>query len=154
MTPGTTDSIFGMTTFSLLKKVWDYGDAPLPYPTTVEESGAAHVPVGPTLGQLRDSEPNGDHHAIALGDDEHDLADEDGVIGVNDQPSQVKPVRVAVLNFNPIVPGSGGKTLSQYFHWSDPRELANQYIIALFMMPATTRSVCYSKAGRISMTSL
>jgi hypothetical protein len=49
----------------------DFGDAPAPYPTTIDENGAQHVPVGPKLGALRDTETDALH-----GDDD---ADDDGV---------------------------------------------------------------------------
>ncbi|MFV2070207.1 MAG: FG-GAP repeat domain-containing protein, partial [Pirellulales bacterium] len=53
----------------------DFGDAPLPYPTTLAEGGAAHEATGPTLGATRDSEADGRHSPAA----DADGADEDGV---------------------------------------------------------------------------
>jgi hypothetical protein len=47
------------------------------------------------------------------------------------RPQRPMIKHVLVLNFNPIVPSSGGQTLSEYFHWSDPRVLAQQYIDAI-----------------------
>jgi VCBS repeat-containing protein len=58
----------------------DFGDAPLPYPTTIAENGAQHVAVGPTLGSQRDTEANGIHSTTANGDDTTgNPDDEDGV---------------------------------------------------------------------------
>ncbi|MCX6305012.1 MAG: GEVED domain-containing protein [Bacteroidetes bacterium] len=60
---------------------YDYGDAPAPYPA-VYPNGARHVvdPLSPLhLGNLIDEETNGQPEANALGDDQHGLADEDGV---------------------------------------------------------------------------
>jgi len=59
----------------------DFGDAPeLPYPTLLP-MGANHVIVpGIFLGNLIDSEPNGQPHPGAQGDDLNNLDDEDGVI--------------------------------------------------------------------------
>jgi len=55
----------------------DFGDAPLPYPTTLAEGGAEHViTVGaPKLGATVDTESDGTHSAAA----DADGADEDGV---------------------------------------------------------------------------
>ena len=57
----------------------DYGDAPDTYGTSYGTNGARHVPTGPTLGALRDSELNGSPNAAADGDDIADDDDEDGV---------------------------------------------------------------------------
>ena len=55
----------------------DFGDAPLPYPTTQAEGGAEHdITVGaPKLGATVDSEADGVHSAAA----DADGADDDGV---------------------------------------------------------------------------
>jgi hypothetical protein len=53
----------------------DFGDAPLPYPTTLAENGARHTASGLTLGVTRDAESDGTHSAAA----DADGADEDGV---------------------------------------------------------------------------
>ncbi len=59
----------------------DWGDAPDPtYPTLAANNGANHLIVpGFQLGRLIDSEGNGIPDANALGDDNNNLADEDGV---------------------------------------------------------------------------
>ncbi len=53
----------------------DFGDAPLPYPTTLAEDGARDTATGLTLGLTRDTEADGTHSAAA----DADGADEDGV---------------------------------------------------------------------------
>ncbi len=55
----------------------DFGDAPLPYPTTQAEGGAEHdITIGaPKLGATVDSEADGVHSAAA----DADGADDDGV---------------------------------------------------------------------------
>ena len=57
----------------------DFGDAPLPYPTTILENGARHQPLGPKLGANRDSEADGVHSLAANADDTTGSNDEDGV---------------------------------------------------------------------------
>ncbi len=59
----------------------DFGDAPdAPYPTLMIRDGARHVRVpGVHLGSLIDVEPDGRPDPDALGDDNHNLSDEDGV---------------------------------------------------------------------------
>ncbi|MCH7752292.1 MAG: hypothetical protein IH898_09085, partial [Planctomycetes bacterium] len=61
----------------------DFGDAPLPYPTTLAEGGAEHViTVGaPKLGATVDAESDGTHSASADADDTTGATpdDEDGV---------------------------------------------------------------------------
>ncbi len=59
--------------------VAEFGDAPLPYPTTIADNGASHVPVGPQLGANRDSELDGIPSPGANGDDNGGTSDEDGV---------------------------------------------------------------------------
>jgi hypothetical protein len=57
----------------------DFGDAPGPYATTHTANGAGHFASGPTLGSLRDEEPNGQPTNGASGDDAAGVSDEDGV---------------------------------------------------------------------------
>jgi hypothetical protein len=54
---------------------FDFGDAPSPYPTTLADNGARHEPTGPTLGDTRDAELDGQPTATAAGDGN----DDDGV---------------------------------------------------------------------------
>ncbi len=60
----------------------DFGDAPLPYPTLINDGGAAHglAEIGPYLGRNRpDYEEDGIPDPNGLGDDMNDLDDEDGL---------------------------------------------------------------------------
>jgi hypothetical protein len=59
---------------------FDFGDAPSTYPVVLP-NGARHliVPNFHLGGQITDSETNGLPHALALGDDLNNIADEDGV---------------------------------------------------------------------------
>ncbi len=60
---------------------YDWGDAPDPsYPTLATNNGANHLMDGVTfLGALVDAEPDGQPDSNALGDDNNNLNDEDGV---------------------------------------------------------------------------
>ena len=58
---------------------FDFGDAGGTYPTTFADDGAAHVATGPRLGELRDTETDGQPSASADGDDATGADDEDGV---------------------------------------------------------------------------
>ncbi len=59
--------------------LFDFGDAPAPYPTTIAQAGARHAASGLLLGALRDVEADGQPHNYARGDDDLDSSDEDGV---------------------------------------------------------------------------
>ena len=59
--------------------IGEFGDAPAPYPTLQEEDGAQHLANGPRLGELRDTEEDGQPSAAADGDDTANENDEDGV---------------------------------------------------------------------------
>ena len=62
------------------RQVFDFGDAPAPYPTLRANNGPRHVPAGPTLGANRDAEADGQPTAGAVGDDDNGVPDdEDGV---------------------------------------------------------------------------
>jgi len=63
----------------VLQASFDFGDAPLPYPTELVDDGARHVPVGPRLGPLRDADTDGLPSAAGDGDDAGGVDDEDGV---------------------------------------------------------------------------
>lgn len=61
------------------QQTFDFGDAPAPYLTTLP-NGARHLIVPNfMLGRQIDSEPNGQPDPLALGDDNSNLPDEDGV---------------------------------------------------------------------------
>lgn len=63
-------------------EVFDFGDAPPPYPTLLAHNGARHDNIGPNiwLGAGKDFEVDGLPNPAALGDDQFNLADEDGVV--------------------------------------------------------------------------
>lgn len=61
---------------------FDLGDAPTPYPVTIADDGARHVPGTLFLGSLVDIDADGQPDAQALGDDNNGDDDEDGVAGV------------------------------------------------------------------------
>ncbi len=63
-----------------LTNAFDFGDAPLPYATTLADDGARHQNTGPMLGASRDGEPGGQPTLLADGDDMNGTPnDEDGV---------------------------------------------------------------------------
>jgi hypothetical protein len=52
------------------RRLFDFGDAPAPYPTTRAQNGASHgIRPGFFLGRRVDHEPDGQPHLLALGDD-------------------------------------------------------------------------------------
>ena len=58
----------------------DFGDAPGPFPTLVDDNGAFHAIVpGVFLGASVDSDSDGQPNGLAEGDDQKNLDDEDGV---------------------------------------------------------------------------
>lgn len=60
--------------------VYDFGDAPGPYPTLAAENGARHQLGGVWLGAAVDPDRDGQPHPMAAGDDLTGTADEDGVM--------------------------------------------------------------------------
>lgn len=74
----------------------DFGDAPAPYPTLLNQNGARHTATGPLLGVLRDTENDGQPNLFAQGDDNIG-DDEDGVEFVSAMvPGQMATIRVTV----------------------------------------------------------
>ena|GEM_PF-749008 len=68
---------------TISRRLLDFGDAPVPYPTTLKDNGARHSPGGPRLGTQLDTEEDGQPDANALGDDNSppgNKDDEDGVV--------------------------------------------------------------------------
>ncbi|MBN2103151.1 choice-of-anchor D domain-containing protein [bacterium] len=65
---------------------YDFGDAPdTGFGTTLARNGAHHLfNAGIYLGALIDTEPDGQPHADAQGDDGNGIADEDGIVFLND----------------------------------------------------------------------
>jgi len=61
---------------------FDFGDLPGSYPTLLDNEGARHVidPSGAYLGSQVDSDPDGEPHPLARGDDLSAVDDEDGVV--------------------------------------------------------------------------
>jgi len=74
----------------------DFGDLPdLPYPTLLASNGPSHTIGTLFLGNQIDAEPNGLPHPSALGDDNNNLDDEDGVVFPPFmQPGQVVSITV------------------------------------------------------------
>ena len=81
--------------------VLDFGDAPLPYPTTAGEDGARHIVVGPMLGYSRDPETYATHSAADSDDTWGPVDDEDGVTFT----SLLAPGMIATVEF--ITSGDG-----------------------------------------------
>ncbi len=74
------DMAFALTTKDIISPTNDFGDAPAPYPTLLVNNGARHTVVpGVCFGNLIDAEFDGLPHPLALGDDNNNLADEDGI---------------------------------------------------------------------------
>ena len=91
------DLAFQITTEGEPPEEYDFGDAPDPtYPTLIANDGARHVLDAQTyLGAQIDAEPDGWQSADALGDDNNNLDDEDGVIFTSGlMPGQMATVDV------------------------------------------------------------
>ena len=75
----------------------DFGDAPAPYPTLLNQHGARHTATGPLLGSLRDTENDGIPNTFAQGDDSTASDDEDGVVFISALvPGQTATVQITV----------------------------------------------------------
>ena len=72
----------------------DFGDAPVPYPTTIEDGGAYHVAIGPSLGPTRDTESDGQPSDAADGDG----SDEDGVLFGDIRPGEMAGFNIDLQN--------------------------------------------------------
>ncbi|MBI1336224.1 MAG: choice-of-anchor D domain-containing protein [Phycisphaera sp.] len=79
----------------------DYGDAPDSYGTTKAADGARHYPTGLTLGASRDAESNGLVSGAALGDDNGNTDDENGVTFLSD----VRGGATTTVRVNTSAPG-------------------------------------------------
>jgi hypothetical protein len=101
----------------------DFGDAPDgPYPTLLGSNGAHHVIVPNIfMGALIDAEIDGQPHSSALGDDNSNLPDEDGVAFV----TPFVPGVGATVNVTTSVPGwlDVWFDFDQNGSWLDPGEL-------------------------------
>jgi hypothetical protein len=128
----------------------DFGDAPdLPtvgfnYPTLLSSNGARHVKyLNIRMGTLIDAEPNGQPNALALGDDQFNLADEDGVQFVGTMYVGLP----ATIKVTASVPGflNAWMDFGKNGDWANPGEqiFVNQPLSAgvnnlTFNIPATT----------------
>jgi len=107
----------------------DFGDASDPtYPTLLASNGARHNIDGVTfLGALIDAEPDGQPHPNALGDDNNNLADEDGI--VFNQIIQGSPAQITVTT---SIAGylQGWMDFNADGDWADPGEqiFTDEYI--------------------------
>ncbi|MGC6443702.1 MAG: FG-GAP repeat domain-containing protein, partial [Rubripirellula sp.] len=95
----------------------DYGDAPAPYPVTLEEDGARHGAIGPQLGSTRTLEANGIHSDLADADTDDGVTfgelrvgQTDATVTVNVQNAPLGAKLDAWLDFN----GDG--------NWGGPNE--------------------------------
>jgi hypothetical protein len=111
----------------------DFGDAPLPYPTRLQENGAYHKRTTLFLGSSVDAESNGQPSALANGDDSTGSDDEDGVTwGTTLMVSPLVTTTASV-----VVTSSGAGFLDAWIDynqdgdWSDPGEqIANKVAVA------------------------
>jgi hypothetical protein len=111
----------------------DFGDAPAPYPTLLVNNGAHHDHVGPNimLGSLKDFEPDGFPDNLALGDDNNNLPDEDGVV-LNNPVNVNKPVSITVTSNTQGALLHAWADFNGNGSWADPGEqiFANQVLNA------------------------
>ncbi len=100
----------------------DFGDAPAPYPTRFADDGARHGDEGVFLGIAVDAlEPDGLPSADALGDDNRDADDEDGVDFTS--PVQVGDAAdVEVTLTGPASPLDAWIDFNRDGDWTDPGE--------------------------------
>ncbi len=100
----------------------DWGDAPDgPYPTLSAVNGACHnVVPGFMLGNSIDAEPDGQPEPMALGDDNNNTADEDGILF----SSPLTPGQIASLNITASANGSLNAWIdfNSNGSWGDPGE--------------------------------
>jgi PKD repeat protein len=123
---GETEDYYFFAEDTTGERIYDFGDAPdddaAPgYPTLHVNGGAYHdVVEGFHLGSLIDSEPNGQPTANAMGDDNNDMDDEDGVTFSTPLiPGQVASVQVVASTegiLNAWIDYNANKS------WIDPNE--------------------------------
>ncbi|MBE0663293.1 MAG: S8 family peptidase [Bacteroidales bacterium] len=100
----------------------DFGDAPLPYPTTLANNGACHSNWwGPLhLGNVIDYESDGLPDPNALGDDNNNLQDEDGIVFLSPlYIGQNVAIQVTVTGSGLL---QGWVDFNRNGSWSDPGE--------------------------------
>ena len=142
--PPTRYSDMAFVITSVEAEDMDYGDAPDPtYPTLLANNGARHNIDGVTfLGALIDAEPNGLQDPNALGDDNNNLDDEDGVTFTSvlniGQPATVDVIASAGGRLNAWMDFDANGS------WGDPGEqiFTNEPLIAgtnnlIFNIPST-----------------
>jgi hypothetical protein len=103
----------------------DFGDAPtrapvaVGYPTLLAENGARHGREAqmPILGELWDSESNGQPTVTALGDDNLDVDDEDGVFDV--AGNKLENTTFTAGRLNRVVVDVGGGSAGYVNGWID-----------------------------------
>lgn len=88
---------------------FDFGDAPMPYPTTLVENGARHVVSGPRLGGSRDEDGQGAHSNDAAGDG----LDDDGVTFGSIRIGQLGAMATVNVQNAP-----GGAKLDAWIDWN------------------------------------
>lgn len=78
--------------------VYDWGDAPAPYPTLAVDNGPSHrIAEGLCLGWAIDGELDGQPHPTANGDDTSNLPDEDGLyVNCSAYPGQIAMLSLRV----------------------------------------------------------
>jgi hypothetical protein len=118
--PVASNRSTGETLFSIfVGTLYDFGDAPLPYPVTLAENGAAHVVIdGFRLGAAITEESDGQHSALADAD-----SGDDGVTFTTLAPG----VNTTVIVNAAIPPGmtaflDAWFDLNQDGDWDDPGE--------------------------------
>ncbi len=120
---GTDDAqLYDLSVRKDLAPPMDFGDAPVPYPTRFVDDGARHGDQGVFLGATVDAlEPDGLPSPDALGDDDRDSDDEDGV-------DFTSPVRVGattdveVTLTGPSSPMDAWIDFNRDGDWTDPGE--------------------------------
>ncbi|MCP4712035.1 MAG: hypothetical protein GY869_25725, partial [Planctomycetes bacterium] len=103
---------------------YDLGDAPSPYPTLRIDNGPSHrIDMDPNiyLGALVDFEFDGQPDPAALGDDNTDADDEDGVVFT----TPITPGMISTVEVTASVTGhlDGWIDLNKDGNWDDPCEL-------------------------------
>jgi hypothetical protein len=104
-----------------IEMVYDFGDAPSPYPTTLAAEGAQHgIVPGFHLGSGLDWETNGQQSAHATGDDTAGDDDEDGVAFT----STISPDRTATVDVTASDSGylDAWMDFNDDGDWADPGE--------------------------------
>jgi len=118
----------------------DFGDLPdLPYPTLLASNGPSHIVGGLYLGNLIDAEGDGLPHPSALGDDNNNLDDEDGVVLPSFLlPGQVVTVTVTASQGNSYLQGWIDENIDGDFNDAGEQIFLNQLLVAGVNTPTFT----------------